>query len=95
MTTTKKSRRHGLLLEEPKIKAWFDEVSPCSLGTSKNYLRTVGLFAERSSVSLISFPDLPNGPWSAAGSRGILFARPFRPVLIPPFFFEEVDVHRP
>ncbi len=47
----KKYRRHALLLNEPKIRAWFDEVSLGSEATAKNYLRMLGIFCEREGVT--------------------------------------------
>src|SRR5437867_4952525 len=44
-------RRHSLLLQDAQVKAWYDEVCLGSESTAKNYLRMIGIFAERSGVT--------------------------------------------
>ena len=52
MTKSKKSyRRHNLLLQDSQVKAWYDEVGLGLESTAKNYLRMIGIFAERSGYS--------------------------------------------
>ncbi len=49
--TKKLYRRHNLLLQDPQVKAWYDEVCLGSVSTAKNYLRMIGIFSERSGVT--------------------------------------------
>src|SRR2546426_4914563 len=57
MTKSKKSyRRYNLLLQDSQVKAWYDEVGLGLESTAKNYLRMIGIFAERS-----GYPDEARG----------------------------------
>ncbi len=51
--------RHMKLLEEPSVRAWYDQVSLGSVRTAKNYLRMLGLFCERTKTTPDGFLRMP------------------------------------
>jgi len=54
-------RRHSLLLQDARIKAWYDEVVLGSEATAKNYFRMIGICSERSGVT----PEMEQSSGSA------------------------------
>lgn len=45
-----KTRNYGLLLEDPDISLWYDELRRGSIRTARSYLGALGLFSERIGV---------------------------------------------